>query len=187
MRTILALDCATGTISVGSPSAKLPGILESIAVNGKLLFENAEIEGRSGSVKIVQGWEDSTISIDLLLIDDTERRKTRFDFLKEITSVFKKIDDGKPTIYTLQHPVFDAWQVRSVLFSDLKSTEKRGRQQITISLSFTEYDPLVATMQKRQDASKKTGKESSVTQVDPIVPDKTRRGLGAVEAKFANL
>jgi hypothetical protein len=182
MRTILSLDSAAGIVSVGSPASKLPGILESITINGKLLFENAQIEGRSGSVKIVQGWEDSTIAIDLLVLDDTERKKTRFEFLKEITSIFKQVKDGMPDVYVLQHPALEAWQVRSVLFSDLKSTEKRGRQQIMVSLSFVEYDPLVATMQKRQEGTKKK-REETTAPVNPLVPDKTRRGLGELSEK----
>lgn len=183
MRTILALDSEAGIISVGSPPTKLPGILESLTVSGKLLFENVEVEGRSGSVKIAHGWEDSTVAIELLLIDDTERKKSRFDCLKDITSIFKRVlDDGKPSVYVLHHKAIEAWQVREVLFSDLKSVEKRGRQQITVSLSFVEYDPLVATMQKRQSGGKKN--EQAAAPASPVIPDKTRRGLGKVEAKF---
>jgi hypothetical protein len=180
MRTILSLDCSAGIVSVGSPPSKLPGILESISINGKLLFETAQLEGRSGSVKIVQGWEDSTVAIELLVLDDTESKKSRFQALKEITSIFKQVKDGVPDVYVLQHPAVEAWQVRSVLFSDLKSTEKRGRQQIVVSLSFVEYDPLVATMQKRQS---KKEKEEAAAPVNPVVADTTRRGLGELREK----
>jgi hypothetical protein len=182
-RTILSLDSETGVVELGSPAVKLPGILDSISVNGELLFENAQVQGRSGSVPIVQGWQDAKVDITLLLIDDLGAGKTRFDFLKEITGAFKKADDaGKPVLYEARHPALAAWNMSRLLFSGLKTSETRGKRKISAALSFVEYEPRVAKTQERKATTKKTEEPKAV---NPVVPDKTRKGLNKLEERYA--
>jgi hypothetical protein len=183
---ILRIDNAAGIIKIGSPPEELPGILESIKINGSLLFENAEIQGRSGKVKVVQGWDDAAVSISLSLIDG--QGKTRWDCLKLISGVFKKIaDNGKPEIYTLNHPMINAWGAKRLLFSSLQTSENRTMRKISVSLDFVEYDSSAGVAQDRQSNSKPAANpiDVSAARERMLVSDSQRAGLGKQEERFA--
>jgi hypothetical protein len=194
---------------VGEAVYVLPGILDSIEVKSSLLTENISQQGKSGEVKIVSGWSDADVSITLILLDipkldiaagTATPDITRHDCLAEITATFKQMkEDGEPQTYTIHHPHIKAWGAREFLFSDLKSSESRGRQKITCTLEFDEYDSAAAKMQERQLAAaqaeaaqngkpskpKKAKKGEAALPTQPLVADRTRRGLGNLEAQYA--
>lgn len=123
----------------------LPAILDSIKISDELLVDSAETEGKSGSVKIISGWADADVIINLLLIDIPKKTNeavtpdvTRFDCLKEITGVFRQMKNGAPRVYKLLHPHIAAWGIREFVFNKLESSESRGRRIITCSLEFDE-------------------------------------------------
>jgi hypothetical protein len=171
-----------GILRIGSPPEDLPGIVNSVKISGSLLFETAEVQGRSGRVKIVQGWDDADLTITMTLIDNQKTGETRWDFLEVIANVFKKVaDNGKPEIYTISHPLVGAWGTSRFLFSSLDVTENRTRHIITVSLEFLEYDSYARVKQERQDSSNKSKPAGNVT---PPVSDKDRAGLGKTEQRF---
>jgi hypothetical protein len=183
-----------GVSGEGEPRV-IPGILDSVEISDALLTDDAETTGKSGSVKIISGWADSDVTINLLLIDIPSITNnaiipnvTRFDCLREITRYFKQMKDGKPRVYTIQHPHLKAWGLREFLFNSLKSSESRGKRIITCTLEFDEFDSVAGKSQDRQleaaQSAENTQEEKSVT---PPVSDKTRRGLGELEAKYAKL
>jgi len=181
---ILSIDDDCGTLKIGSPPETLPGIVESVEISGGLLLENAEVQGRSGRVKIVQGWDDFALSISVSLIDDPGANLTRWDLLRQITAAFKKVaPGGKPEVCTLSHPMVAAWGTRGFLFSNLKTVESRTRRKISVSLEFVEYDSSAGVVQERQAvaASEGGGPEAAKTE---IVSDRQRRGLGSMEARY---
>jgi len=185
---ILALDCDEGILQIGSPPENLPGIVDSIKINDSLLIENAETQGRSGKVKIVQGWDDASLLISIILIDDPGAGKTRWDYLKQIAGVFKKVaDNGKPEVYTLSHPMINAWGTKGLLFSSLETTENRTQRKVTASLNFVEYDSAAGVVQERQGASTAAQQSAPAQPPTPIVSDGQRRGLGNMEARYASL
>jgi len=186
---ILALDCDEGILKIGSPPEILPGIVESIKISDSLLLEDKEVQGRSGKVKIVQGWDDAALLISMSIIDDPGAGKTRWDYLKQITAAFKKVaDNGKPEIYTLSHPMINAWGTKKLLFTSLESTESRSRRKITVALEFAEYDSAAGVIQDRQSAAAKTKQENIAKTKEQIkVSDNQRRGLGTMEARYGKL
>jgi len=185
---ILALDCDAGILKIGSPPEILPGIVESIKLNDSLLIEDAEVQGRSGKVKIVQGWGDIDLQISITLIDDPGAEKTRWDYLKQIAAAFKKVaSNGKPEIYKLSHPMINAWGTRGMLFSKLETTENRTQRKITASLDFIEYDSAAGIVQERQGAATQAKKSTPAPARTPIVSDQQRRGLGSMEARYGKL
>jgi hypothetical protein len=185
---ILAIDSDDGIIKIGSPPEILPGIVESIRIGDSLLIENAETQGRSGKVKVVQGWDDAAIQISLSLIDNPDGRETRWDYLKQIAAVFKKVSgNGKPEVYTLSHPMIGAWGTKQLLFSSLESTESRTRRKISVSLEFTEYDSSAGVIQDRQNTATAAQQGSPAPAPAPIVSDRQRRGLGTLENRFAKI
>jgi hypothetical protein len=193
---------------IGEAVYVLPGILDSIEVKASILTENVSQQGKSGDVKIVSGWSDADISINLILLDipkldisagTATPDVTRYDCLAEIVGTFKQMKEtGEPQTYTIHHPHIKAWGAREFLFSDLKSSESRGKQKITCTLEFDEYDSESAKMQERQLAAvqaeaqqgkrskgKKPKKGKAEMPTQPLVTDKTRRGLGNLEAQYA--
>lgn len=176
----------------------LPAILDSIEVSDALLVDSITTKGVSGSTKIISGWADCDLTIKLILIDipkytaDTVTPDiTRFDCLKEIRQRFKAQKNGVPGVYTLQHPHIQAWGLKDFIFNDLKSIEERGKRIIHCTLGFDEFDSVSRKSQDRQlgfqgqkGGSGKAG-GGVVKAVDPPVSDKTRAGLGKLEAQYA--
>jgi hypothetical protein len=170
----------------------LPGILDSIEVGDALLVDNAETEGKSGSVKIISGWADADLVITLLLIDiptvtneTATPNVTRFDCLREIAGIFKQIKDGKPRVFTILHPHIAAWGVREFVFNSLKSSESRGKRIITCVLEFDEFDSAIGKSQNRQLGA--AADTAALNSENPVISDETRRGLGKVEEAYAKL
>ncbi|GHT56840.1 hypothetical protein AGMMS50268_13280 [Spirochaetia bacterium] len=186
---ILSVDSDEGIVKIGSPPEELPGILESIEINSSLLIENASQQGRSGKVKIVQGWDDAALLITMTLLDDPGAEKTRWDSLKQIAAIFKKVSGaGKPDVYTLNHPMIAAWGMKQVLFASLKSSEMRKRRALSISIEFEEYDSAAGVIQDRQGTAAKAKKEDPYSAAKaPVVSDRQRRGLGSLEQRYASL
>jgi len=183
---ILALDSDEGILKIGSPPEILPGIVESIKISDSLLLENKEVQGRSGKVKIVQGWDDAALLISMSIIDDPGAGKTRWDFLKQITAAFKKVkDNGKPEQYILSHPMINAWGTKKLLFTSLESTESRTRRMITVALEFEEYDSASGVVQDRQSEAAKTNQENIAKAKDRMqVSDKDWQEFKKIEARY---
>ena len=176
----------------------LPAILDSIEVSDALLVDSITTKGVSGSTKIISGWADCDLTIKLILIDipkytaDTVTPDvTRFDCLKEIRQRFKAQKNGVPCVYTLQHPHIQAWGLKDFIFNDLKSIEERGKRIIHCTLGFDEFDSVSRKSQDRQLGFQGqkgiTGGAggAAVKAVDPPISDKTRAGLGKLEAQYA--
>lgn len=172
----------------------LPAILDSIKISDELLVDSAETEGKSGSVKIISGWADADVTINLLLIDIPKKTNeavtpdvTRFDCLKEIAGIFKQMKDGRPRVYRILHPHITAWGVREFVFNKLESSESRGKRIISCSLDFDEFDSVSGKSQDRQLGAQQAGIAGSGTLENPPVGDKDRAGLGELEARYAKL
>jgi hypothetical protein len=186
---MLKLDLKQGAFQVwgtGQIGVPLPGIMESVELGGSLKMTDVPLEGQSGSKKVVDGWNDADLSIKLSLIDDPGQNRTRFDLLADIVFIFKRMDKaGKPEIINISHPLIDAWAVRQYIFSDLKTSEVRGRQKISVSLEFTEYKIVAALAQERKaEADRVTAETKAVTQQEASVSAVDARRLAAMERKL---
>ena len=192
VKTVNAENFIKAGVSGGSGGVTLPGILDSISVGDSLLEDSVETADKSGSVKIISGWADADISITLLLIDiptytaDTITPGiTSFDCLKQIAGTFRQKDsEGKPCVYTIQHPHFSAWGIREFLFSKLKSSESRGKRIITCTLEFNEFDSTVGKSQDRLLVSMEAAQAAPVTSETPEIGSDQRAGLGKMEGRY---
>jgi hypothetical protein len=180
--------------AVGEAVHVLPGFLDSIEVSSSLLEDNVELEGQSGSVKVVHGWKDCDVSINLILIDipvingsQVTPQVSRFDCLAEIAAWFKKMKDGKPQVYTIHHPHIAAWGAREFIYYSLKSSQSREKQIITCTLEFDEYNSTSGKSQERQIGIDLAAQAEAAAPPSPPVDDGTRRGLGELEAQYAKL
>ena len=164
-----------GVAGEGEPRF-LPGILDSIEVSDALLVDDAETEGKSGSVKIISGWADADVTINLLLIDIPKYDNisvmpaiTRFDCLYNIEQLFKRMEHGKPCVFGLLHPHLVCRRAYQFVFTGFKSSESRGKRVITCTLEFDEFDSVTGKSQDRQ-----LGAEADavvVTSVNPVIGD----------------
>jgi hypothetical protein len=177
---------------VGEAVRVLPGILESIEISSSLMEDSVQQEGKSGSIKVIHGWKDSDISINLILLDipTIERGKvtpnvTRHDCLAQIVGIFKTMKDGKPQIYTVHHPHLVAWGARQFIFAGLKSSESNAKQMIKCTLDFDEFDSTTGKSQDRQIGIQAAEQSAPAAEQEPYIPDNTRAGLGTLEDKFA--
>jgi hypothetical protein len=180
-----------GVVGQGEPK-ELPGILDSIEISDSLLVDDVETSDKSGSIKIISGWADADVTINLLLIDVPKHDNvsvtpdvTRFDCLSDIAKYFKQLKDGKPCVYTIQHPHISAWGVREFVFNNMKSQETRGKRIINCSLEFDEFDSTSGKSQDRQLGAKTD--TAVVKSENPVVGDDTRRGLGKLEKTYAKM
>jgi len=182
---MLAIDDEAGTLKIGSPPETLPGIVDQIRIDNSLLIDEVEIQGRSGKVKVVQGWNDAAVSVSLTLLDNPGEGSTRWDALKRLAGAFKKVaGGGKPATYTVSHPMISAWGTRKMLFKSLDTSEGRTRRKITATLEFVEYDSSAGIVQERQAAETNAGASSPAPPRTPPVSDGQRRGLGTMEARY---
>jgi hypothetical protein len=177
---------------VGEAVRVLPGILDSIEVSDALLVDTVEQQGKSGDIKVISGWADCDLSINLLLIDIPKIEGTkiipdisRHDCLAEMVSWFKRMKDGVPQIYTLHHPHITAWGAKEFVFNALKSSENRTKGIITCSLEFDEYDSTAGKSQDRQIGVVITEQAQAAEPQNPPVSDHTRLGLGKIEDTYA--
>lgn len=187
----------TGLVSVGIVGEALyvlPGILDSLEVKATLLTDTVPRQGTSGDIKVISGWSDADVSINLILLDiptldiaagTASPAISRYECLAEIVATFKQMREGKPQVYTIHHPHIKAWGAREFIFSELKSSESRGKQKITCTLEFDEYDSTTGKSQDRQLAVQVVEQSTPATAPQPVVADKTRRGLGKLEEQYA--
>jgi hypothetical protein len=181
---------------VGEAVHVLPGFLDSIEVSSSLLEDSVEQEGKSGTIKVIHGWKDCDVSINLILLDipilDSAQCKvtpdiTRHDCLAQIAGIFKTMKDGKPQIYTVHHPHLVAWGAREFIFAGLKSSESRNKGITTCTLDFDEYDSTAGKSQDRQIGIQQVEQSAPPAEQEPYIPDDTRAGLGKVEAKYGGV
>lgn len=127
-----------GNISLGG--TRIPGILASLSVDGKVKYDKQKVDGISGKSKTLQGWEDHEVVASLYLLTDDSG--TCYDKLTQLAPLFKE-PDGKadPKIYALVNRHAQARGVRMVVFDRLESVESDQDDVITVTLGFTEHRP----------------------------------------------
>ncbi|MBN2546571.1 MAG: hypothetical protein JXB50_12295 [Spirochaetes bacterium] len=142
----------------------LPGFVTSFRIGNNLIIEEKDKTSGSGKYKVVSGWNDSSIGIDLRLLDkvdldlngNAEILESCYEYLEEIESCFKKTNrDGTPVLYEISHDHANSRGIKKVLFESLESTDEPGG--IICALRFIEYEPYIQRIQtQKQTKSVKT-------------------------------
>ena len=162
---ILSLD-ESGGLRLGNPPELLPGFVISASIGGELVFDSSALDGVSGQKYKLKGWKDADVVISMKLAGSGN--KTRDDYLQEIVSKFKASDsDGAPIVYTLDFPQARAWKITRVFFSNLSTRQTGGKQEYQVELSFIEYKPEVATIQKKKQEQTQNSNRYEI----PTFPD----------------
>ena len=135
----------------------LPGILHTLAVDGKVRFDEQKVDGASGKKKTPQGFEDCEIMVSLFLVTDS--LSSCYDKLEKLSEMFRKVDDkANPQIYAVANRHLLARGVRQVVFSKLQTAEADKTDEITATLGFLEHNPPIVRTEKAQ-AQTPTSKE----------------------------
>lgn len=170
----------------------LPCIVNSIGGRGKIVMDSSKVQGSSGKKKVFSGFEDWDLSIDATIYESDERRTARYDHLRTVNEMFKKLENGVSVIYTLESRLAAALDIRRVLFASLDVTDGSDRDAIDISINFTEHDPVVALVQDqqaqeregrdnaegRQEVNTETVSETAYTEADAVKMWKTAEIYG---------
>lgn len=146
----------------------LPGIFESMEVSGKLRFDEKSVPGSSGKRKQPLGYEDANITINVKLLTDDE--STCYDKLDQLTSLFHNIDNNaKPYVYRIVNRHMTKWNIREVMFSELRTSEDNQKNIIKAAIGFVEYKP--ALVEAEAKAATPPSKSSVVLPVEAAVPE----------------
>lgn len=121
---------------------EIPGIIKSISIGCNVVFSEAKEDNNSGTTKTPMGWEDSTISIAMVLPSD--KKSNCYKKLEDLNRIFKGLDNKKdPKIYRIVNPHLSARGVDEVVFKSLESSEDNSTDIVNTNLKFTEHIPAV--------------------------------------------
>lgn len=154
-----------GVITLGGDD--VPGILQSLSVDGKVRFDGQKVDGASGKKKTPQGYEDCEIAVSLFLVTDNET--SCYDKLETISGMFRKVDaKANPQIYDVANRHLLARGVRQVVFSKLQTVENDATDEIMANLGFVEHNPPIVRTEKAL-AKSPTPKELAQKAVEEAV------------------
>ncbi|SHI61106.1 hypothetical protein [Halodesulfovibrio aestuarii] len=126
----------------------VPGVLSRLSVDGKVRFDEAEQDGRSGKAKVPMGWEDAAVSVTLELL--TDEKSSCYDKLASLTRLYQGHDSGgNPMVYRTVNAHLAARNIDEVVFDGLNSSENDQSDSITVSLRFVEHNPPIQLAEKR--------------------------------------
>ena len=141
------------TVKVGG--VILPGLFKSIEIKGDALIEEQEVQGRSSKPKQAIGYEDSKVSLELILLDGPVL--TKLQKLEAIQNLFKKKGQGKPITYDIVNEHTAARGITKVLFKNLTTKEQSKKDELVVMVEFWEYIAMTIT------ATKSTGSTPKAT------------------------
>ena len=136
----------------------LPGIFKSIEVDGSAIVEELEVEGKGKKPKQATGFEDHTVTIEIVLLDDIDG-KTKEEKLDIIQNIFRKKGQKIPNIYNLVNRHTAQRGISRVIFKKLTTKESNKNNQITVSITLLEYEPVTVSVSSK----KKTGSSKDST------------------------
>lgn len=136
-----------GEVRLGGALA--PGILVNLRVDGKVRFDEQEVDGQSGKTKTPKGFEDSDICLGVLLLTDAD--STCYDKLGALNAMFRAVDGkANPKVLDVANRHVLARGIRQVVFSRLESAEDNESDEIQATLGFVEHNPPIIKTEKAQ-------------------------------------
>jgi len=96
------------------------------------------------------------MSIILYSDDDGPTALEKYAVLQE---AFRKRDDADslPRVFSIQSPLTDACRIQTVLFKGLEISDAEGTDQLQVTVSLTEFEPIEAAVDDRGGGSSSSG------------------------------
>jgi len=139
-----------GTPDIAKVLFEFPVPHGQMRVRQEVRIDEVEAPGRSGKIKQAVGYQDSEISIGLRLYSDDDG-KTALDKYAVLQDAFRKRDnaDSLPRVFSIQSPLTDACRIQTVLFKGLEISDAEGTDQLEVTVSLTEFEPIEAKVDER--------------------------------------
>ena len=142
----------------------LPGIFKSIEIDGSAIIEELEVEGKGKKPKQATGYEDHTITIELLLYDDIDSNgKTKEEKLEIIQNIFRKRDQRIPNVYNIVNKHAHQRGISRVIFKKLGTKESSKNNQVSVSITLVEYEPISVTATSKSNKTSKSDESSNAS------------------------
>lgn len=130
----------------------LPGLLKNIEVEGEVLYEEIEVEGRTDKPKQVTGYADAKVFIDLELRGNTKEEVLQK--LNKIQRIFRKPDVKTPYAYHIVNDYINARDINVIILKKVTSKIAAGEGfNIIVNLEFFEYIPMTITARSSASVS----------------------------------
>jgi hypothetical protein len=146
-----------------------------MSIRQAVKVDEVDVPGRSGKVKQAVGYEDTELTISVLLVDEEDRAgnvtRSAVDQFKELQDAFRDRSDpvgeagtdtssfsyAVPTIFSIQSRLTDACGLKTVLFKGLDVSDLPGETSLEVSIAFCEFEPIARQVErrKREAAEKK--------------------------------
>ncbi|MCP3942221.1 MAG: hypothetical protein GY710_12145 [Desulfobacteraceae bacterium] len=145
------LSIEHGQVSLGNQM--VPGTLVSMNIDGTVRFDDAKVDNQSGTKKTPMGWDDSAISLEMMLQSDDSGNC--YEKLSKLNSIFKGLDNkSNPKIYEIINAHTLSRGIDQVVFKALGSAETNEDDVILITLAFDEHNPPQIPAEVRASATK---------------------------------
>jgi len=154
-----------GTPDIANVLFRFPVPHQQMSIKQSVKVDEVDIPGRSGKIKQAVGYEDTEVTINLTLVDEEDRAGTvtrsALDQYRELQAAFRDRSDpvgegqtakasfAVPTIFSIQSRLTDACGIKTVLFKGLDVSDQPGTTDLEASISFSEFEPVAAQVEKR--------------------------------------
>jgi len=139
-----------GTPDIANVLFEFPVPHGQMRVRQEVRIDEATVPGRSGKAKQAVGYQDSDITIGLILYSDDDGL-TALEKYAVLQDAFRKRDDADslPRVFSIQSPLTDACRIQTVLFKGLEISDAEGTDQLQVAVSLTEFEPIEAAVDDR--------------------------------------
>lgn len=139
----------------------LCGLIKGIDIKASAIVEDLEVEGKGKRPKQATGFEDATIDIELVLLDDI-KGKTKNEKLIFLQNLFKKTGQKIPNVYDIVNKHINQRNIYKVIIKDFSTKENNKKDEINVTLNFVEYEAVGVKIKANKSAGN-SSKNSSVS------------------------
>ncbi len=180
-----------GTPDIANVLFRFPVPHQQMSIKQSVKVDEVDIPGRSGKIKQAVGYEDTEVTINLTLVDEEDRAgavtRAALDQYRELQAAFRDrsdpVGDGQtakasfavPTIFSIQSRLTDACGIKTVLFKGLDVSDQPGTTDLEVSISFSEFEPVAAQVEKRGREAVQKGQAAQEAQ-EAVKADETANG-----------
>jgi hypothetical protein len=122
-------------------------------VRQEIKIDEVDIPGRSGKVKQAVGYQDSEIEIQIALVDVEDATGVTLSVAEQFRSLQdafrKRNQESLPRMFSISSRLTDACRIQTVLFKGLEVTDTPGANDLTITISLTEFEPIEMQVEKQ--------------------------------------
>lgn len=132
----------------------LPGLFQSIEVDGEAQVDEIEVKGSSKRAKQIVGYEDAKIKLELILQSDENGDVE--SKIRALQNIFKKSGQQKPNVHEIFSKHTAARGITKVVFKKMTTKETNKTDVIFVTCEFWEYNSITVTTVKKSSKSSGT-------------------------------